>query len=57
MLNGVHQPTNSVLGAVWTGLFRMIHRANVVIDAKDNVKTFNATDETRKKELLLKQNS
>lgn len=52
MLNGVHQPTNSVLGAVWTGLFRMIHRANVVIDAKDNVKTFNTTDETRKKRIV-----
>lgn len=52
ILNGVHQPTNSVLGALWTGSFRVIHRANVVIDAQANFKTINATDETKKKRIV-----
>ncbi|HEY0244926.1 MAG TPA: RagB/SusD family nutrient uptake outer membrane protein [Mucilaginibacter sp.] len=31
ILNGPPDPTNAVMGAVWTGLYTMIHRANTVI--------------------------
>jgi starch-binding outer membrane protein, SusD/RagB family len=52
VLTGTHLPTNSVLGAVWTGWFRMVHRTNVVIDAQNNFKTLNATDEAKKKRVV-----
>ncbi|MFD2934242.1 RagB/SusD family nutrient uptake outer membrane protein [Spirosoma flavum] len=32
MLNGVHDTGNSLVSSVWTGAYRVIHRANVVID-------------------------
>jgi tetratricopeptide (TPR) repeat protein len=32
LLTGVHDTGNSVVGSVWTGAYRTIHRANVVID-------------------------
>ncbi|WP_128547491.1 RagB/SusD family nutrient uptake outer membrane protein [Larkinella soli] len=32
LLTGVHDPANGVMNSVWNGLYRMIHRANVVID-------------------------
>ncbi|GAB3557930.1 RagB/SusD family nutrient uptake outer membrane protein [Spirosoma fluminis] len=32
LLTGVHDTGNSVSGSVWTGAYRVIHRANVVID-------------------------
>lgn len=37
MLTGVHDPTNSVLGSVWSALYTMIHRANTVIVNGPNV--------------------
>ena len=52
ILNGVHQPSNNVINAVWNSLWRLIHRANVVLDAQNNFKTLNATDETKKKRIL-----
>jgi starch-binding outer membrane protein, SusD/RagB family len=52
VLNGTLLPTNSVMGAVWTGWFRMVHRANVVIAAQNNFKTLNATDEAKKKRIV-----
>ncbi|MDX1942934.1 MAG: RagB/SusD family nutrient uptake outer membrane protein [Saprospiraceae bacterium] len=33
LLIGVNDPGNSVSGAVWTGWFRVIHRANIVIES------------------------
>ncbi len=32
LLTGAYDTGNSVLGSVWTGAYRIIHRANVVID-------------------------
>ncbi|SOD78178.1 RagB/SusD family nutrient uptake outer membrane protein [Spirosoma fluviale] len=32
LLNGVHDTGNSLVSSVWTGAYRVIHRANVVID-------------------------
>lgn len=32
LLLGVHTTDNGVLGSVWTGAYRVIHRANVVVD-------------------------
>jgi starch-binding outer membrane protein, SusD/RagB family len=52
LLVGTHLPTNPLVGAVWTGWFRMIHRANVVTDAQNNFKTLNATDEAKKKRVV-----
>lgn len=52
ILSGTHLPTNPVMGSVWTGWFRMIHRTNVVIDAQNNFKTLNATDEAKKKRVV-----
>src|SRR5450432_3510430 len=31
LLNGVHDPTNSVMNSVWNSLYTMIHRTNTVI--------------------------
>jgi len=40
LLNGVHDPTNSVMNSVWNALYTLIHRANTVIqngpDVTDN---------------------
>jgi starch-binding outer membrane protein, SusD/RagB family len=52
VLLGTLLPTNSVMNAVWTGWFRMVHRANVVIDAQNNFQTLNAADETKKKRVV-----
>ncbi|WP_420148028.1 RagB/SusD family nutrient uptake outer membrane protein [Spirosoma sp.] len=32
LLNGVHDTGNSVVSSVWTGAYRIIHRANVLLD-------------------------
>ena len=32
LLTGVHDTGNSLVAAVWTGAYRVIHRANVVVD-------------------------
>ncbi|MBC7890987.1 MAG: RagB/SusD family nutrient uptake outer membrane protein [Sphingobacteriaceae bacterium] len=37
LLNGVHDAGNGVSGSVWNGLYRLIHRANVVVDKSANV--------------------
>jgi starch-binding outer membrane protein, SusD/RagB family len=37
MLNGVHDPSNSIMGAVWNALYVLIHRANTVISNGPNV--------------------
>jgi hypothetical protein len=42
MLNGVHDPTNSVLNSVWNALYVLIHRANTVIENAPNVTDNNA---------------
>ena len=34
LLTGVNDAGNSVSNSVWTGWFRVIHRANIVIDAR-----------------------
>jgi starch-binding outer membrane protein, SusD/RagB family len=52
VLLGTLQPSNSVMNAVWLGLFRMVHRTNVVLDAQNNFKTLNATDEAKKKRVV-----
>jgi starch-binding outer membrane protein, SusD/RagB family len=52
VLVGDHSSTNYVVGEVWTGLYRMIHRSNVVIDAQNNFKTLNDADETKKKRIV-----
>jgi starch-binding outer membrane protein, SusD/RagB family len=52
VLRGVHDATNYVIGEVWTGWYRLIHRANIVIDAQANYKTINAADEARKKRVV-----
>jgi tetratricopeptide (TPR) repeat protein len=36
LLIGVNDPGNSVSGAVWRGWFRVIHRANVIIESATN---------------------
>ncbi len=46
LLEGTHEATNPVMGSVWNGLYRVIHRANIVIelapreevDASDEIK-------------------
>jgi tetratricopeptide (TPR) repeat protein len=35
LLIGVNDPANSVAGSVWRGWFRVIHRANIVIEAAE----------------------
>lgn len=52
VLLGTLQPSNSVMNAVWLGWFRMVHRANVVLDAQNNFKTLNANDEAKKKRIV-----
>lgn len=52
VLAGTHLSTNYIIGETWKGWFRMIHRANIVTDAQNNFKTFNATDETKKKRVV-----
>jgi starch-binding outer membrane protein, SusD/RagB family len=52
VLVGDHSSTNAVIGEVWTGFYRIIHRANVVIDAQNNYKTLTDADETRKKRIV-----
>jgi starch-binding outer membrane protein, SusD/RagB family len=37
LLTGVHDPTNSVMGSVWSALYTVIHRANTVIANAPNV--------------------
>jgi starch-binding outer membrane protein, SusD/RagB family len=52
LLTGVHQPSNFVMNEAWKGLFKMVHRANVVLDAQNNFKTLNAADEAKKKRVV-----
>jgi hypothetical protein len=42
LLNGVHDPGNGVLSTVWTGFYRAIHRANVVIEKAAEVQNMEA---------------
>ena len=37
LLNGIHDPTNSVMNSVWNALYTLIHRANTVIQNGPNV--------------------
>jgi starch-binding outer membrane protein, SusD/RagB family len=37
MLNGVHDPNNALVNAVWRGWYRLIHRANMVIEKSADV--------------------
>lgn len=37
LLIGVHDPTNQLTNQVWRGFYRLIHRANVVIEATPKV--------------------
>lgn len=43
LLIGVHDAGNGVSGSVWTGLYRLIHRANVVVDKSTAITTGDAT--------------
>jgi starch-binding outer membrane protein, SusD/RagB family len=52
VLKGTLLPSNSVVGDVWIGWFRLVHRANVVITAQNNFKTINASDEAKKKRVV-----
>ncbi|MVM28482.1 RagB/SusD family nutrient uptake outer membrane protein [Spirosoma sp. HMF4905] len=47
LLTGVHDTGNSVVGSVWTGAYRVIHRANVVIDKAAAAKTLTAAVSTQ----------
>ncbi|MFN7117792.1 MAG: RagB/SusD family nutrient uptake outer membrane protein [Saprospiraceae bacterium] len=38
LLIGVNDPGNSVAASVWRGWFRVIHRANIVIESAENAK-------------------
>ena len=53
LLNGVQTASNcSVLNDVWKGWFRVVHRANVVLDAQNNYKTLNASEAIMKKRIV-----
>lgn len=47
LLNGVHDPGNSVMNAVWTNYYRAIHRANVVIEKASEVEGVEAALKNR----------
>jgi starch-binding outer membrane protein, SusD/RagB family len=42
LLTGVHDPANSVMNAVWGGLYRTIHRTNTVIQNASRAQTDDA---------------
>jgi starch-binding outer membrane protein, SusD/RagB family len=46
-LIGVHDAANSVTGSVWRGWYRVIHRANVMIEKAPNAKAAPAAIKTR----------
>ena len=43
ILNGTYDATNDVMGGVWNGWYRMIHRANVVIEKAPGVQKIDET--------------
>lgn len=47
LLLGSHDTGNSVMGAVWQGFYRLIHRANVVLDLSEKVTDIPAADKAR----------
>lgn len=47
LLLGVHSTDNALVSSVWTGAYRVIHRANVVIDKASASKTLTAAVATQ----------